>query len=129
MTIDSATGVINWTPTEAQGPGTYSITIIVTDDGSPPLSDSKTLSVSLSEVNSAPQIFFTPEWNVQAGTLGSFSVTASAPDLPAQVMTFSIDPGGPVGPTVESATRPFSGAPGDESAGTNNMLIRRTAKS
>ena len=33
--IDPVTGVFTWTPTEAQGPGSYDITIRVTDDGTP----------------------------------------------------------------------------------------------
>ena len=35
-------GVFTWTPSEAQGPDTYPITVVVTDDGSPPQSASNT---------------------------------------------------------------------------------------
>src|SRR3989475_13039999 len=34
----SASGVITWTPNEAQGPGTATFTTIVTDNGTPALS-------------------------------------------------------------------------------------------
>jgi hypothetical protein len=54
MSIEPATGVINWVPAQSQSPGTYSITIRVTDNGTPPLSDSKTFTVTVNEVNSAP---------------------------------------------------------------------------
>src|SRR6185369_14922161 len=37
VSIDPSSGVLTWTPTEAQGPGSYSVTVRVTDDGSPPL--------------------------------------------------------------------------------------------
>ena len=33
--IDPVSGVFSWTPTEAQGPGVYAITVLVTDNGSP----------------------------------------------------------------------------------------------
>src|ERR1043166_5512574 len=33
--INPTTGAFSWTPTEAQGPGTYSVTVRVTDDGIP----------------------------------------------------------------------------------------------
>src|SRR5205823_2373355 len=33
--MDPATGVFSWTPSEEQGPGTYVFTVIVTDDGQP----------------------------------------------------------------------------------------------
>ena len=47
-------GVITWTPTEAQGPGTNTITTVVTDDGVPPLSVTNSFEVIVTEENSAP---------------------------------------------------------------------------
>ena len=35
-TIDPVSGVFSWTPTEAQGPGTFGVTVQVTDDGTRP---------------------------------------------------------------------------------------------
>ncbi|GAF78674.1 unnamed protein product, partial [marine sediment metagenome] len=54
--IDPATGEFTWTPTEAQGPGTYPVTIRVTDDGTPNLSDDETITVTVNEVNNAPTV-------------------------------------------------------------------------
>src|SRR6266481_1273497 len=39
--IHPVTGVFSWTPSEAQGPANYSITVIATDNGTPPQSGSK----------------------------------------------------------------------------------------
>ena len=47
-------GVITWTPTEGQGPGTNTITTVVTDNGVPPLSATNSFEVMVTEVNSAP---------------------------------------------------------------------------
>src|SRR5204863_479527 len=33
--IDPVTGAFTWTPTEAQGPGTFAVTVRVTDSGTP----------------------------------------------------------------------------------------------
>jgi VCBS repeat-containing protein len=52
--INSASGVFSWTPTEAQGPGVYPITVRVSDNGLPPLSDTRTFTVTVVEVNNAP---------------------------------------------------------------------------
>src|SRR5439155_9886737 len=41
-TINSSSGVFTWTPSEAQGPGVYSVTVRVTDSGSPALTDFET---------------------------------------------------------------------------------------
>jgi hypothetical protein len=43
--INATNGVFTWTPTEAQGPSTNLITVRVTDDGSPPSSDSRSFTV------------------------------------------------------------------------------------
>src|SRR5438128_939280 len=45
VNLDSSSGVLTWTPTEAQGPSTNQITVKVTDDGSPPMSDSKSFTI------------------------------------------------------------------------------------
>src|SRR5258708_26658582 len=60
MTLDSATGVLTWTPTEAQGPSTNVITVRLTDNGIPPLSDTKSFTVIVNEVNSAPTLTVPP---------------------------------------------------------------------
>ena len=52
--IDPVTGVFTWTPTEAQGPGSYSVTVRVTDDGTPSLDDSQEVPIEVREVNSKP---------------------------------------------------------------------------
>src|SRR5205823_4814114 len=50
--VNSVSGVFTWTPSEAQGPATNTITVRVTDNGVPPLSDAKTFTVVVNEVNS-----------------------------------------------------------------------------
>ncbi|MBI4325219.1 MAG: putative Ig domain-containing protein, partial [Chloroflexi bacterium] len=52
--IDPASGAFSWTPNEAQGPGVHTLTVTVSDNGSPPLSDSETITVTVNEVNTAP---------------------------------------------------------------------------
>ncbi|MCH7827389.1 MAG: putative Ig domain-containing protein, partial [Bacteroidetes bacterium] len=50
-TIASDTGVFNWTPTEAQGPGDYTLTVEVTDGNT---IDSEEITITVNEVNSDP---------------------------------------------------------------------------
>jgi hypothetical protein len=52
-TID-ANGIITWTPTEADGPGTVLLTTVVTDDGVPPLANTNSFTVIVAEVNLPP---------------------------------------------------------------------------
>lgn len=49
MHLDAATGVFSWRPTRNQAPGNYSVTVTVTDDGVPPLSDSRTFTIEVSD--------------------------------------------------------------------------------
>src|SRR5206468_3106582 len=50
----SASGVISWTPSGAQGPSTNTFTTIVTDNGTPVLSATNSFTVTVNEVNTAP---------------------------------------------------------------------------
>ncbi|MEN6555381.1 MAG: Ig-like domain-containing protein, partial [Anaerolineaceae bacterium] len=52
--IDPATGAFTWTPTEAQGPGEYTFTVKVCDNGDPVLCDEEEITVTVTEVNTAP---------------------------------------------------------------------------
>jgi hypothetical protein len=45
--IGSGSGVFTWTPATNQPPGTYSITVRVTDNGTPVLSDTKTFQITV----------------------------------------------------------------------------------
>jgi autotransporter-associated beta strand protein len=107
MTIDPATGVITWTPSEAQGPGAYTITVVVSDDAQTPLSTTNTFSVTVNEVNSAPAL--TGPGNQTINELTTLNVSASATDsdIPANTLTYSLDIA-PAGLTVDSNTGAIS---------------------
>jgi hypothetical protein len=47
--IDALSGVFTWTPTESQGPGSHTITVQVTDNGSPALSATANFQVIVTE--------------------------------------------------------------------------------
>src|SRR5439155_4753676 len=54
VAVNPTTGVLSWTPTEAQGPSTNTITVKVTDNGSPALSTTNSFKIVVDEVNNAP---------------------------------------------------------------------------
>ena len=122
--IDGASGAFSWTPTEAQGPGSYPITVRVTDDGTPNLSDSETITVAVNEVNVAPVL---AAIGGKAGTTGvaiTFTASATDADIPSNTLTFSLDSGAPAGATIDPSTGAFSWTP--SSAGTFNAVVRVT---
>jgi PKD repeat protein len=114
--INAASGVFTWTPSEAQGPGVYPITVRVTDGGGPcgsgtSLSDSEAIQVTVNESNTAP--ILSPIGN-KSGTVGAavtFTATASDVDIPAQALTFSLGAGAPPGATINASTGAFSWTP------------------
>ncbi|MDA1049623.1 MAG: Ig-like domain-containing protein [Planctomycetota bacterium] len=50
----TAAGAFSWTPTEAQGPGTFTFDVGVTDNGVPNFSRREMITVTVNEVNVAP---------------------------------------------------------------------------
>jgi len=93
-TIDSATGLFQWTPAEAQGPGTFTITVNVADQGTPVRTASTSFQVTVREVNQSPNL--APIAN-QTANVGQelrldLSGTVTDPDLPANTITFMLDP-------------------------------------
>jgi hypothetical protein len=85
MTIDGTTGQL--TLPAGDGPASYSATVIVTDNGSPPLSDSKTFNITVNNV--APTAAVTgPTDGVPWQTL-SFVLSATDPSSADQVAGFT----------------------------------------
>ncbi len=74
--IDSATGVFSWTPTEAQGPGTYSVTVKVDDQVGG--TDKALFDIEVLEVNLAP--ILQPISDQAVDELTEFMLTAVATD-------------------------------------------------
>jgi hypothetical protein len=90
LSINPNTGAINWTPTEAQGPSVNTITVVVTDNGSPPLSSTNSFTVTVNEVNSAPNLTVPPSQTINELTTLSVSASATDSDIPANVLTYSM---------------------------------------
>jgi hypothetical protein len=124
-TIVPTTGAFAWTPTEAQGPGIYDITVIVTDNNLPPLSDRKTFRVTVNEVNEAPLLAAISNRIVHAGTLVTFTNTATDLDLPANTLSFSLDPGAPSDAIVQPVNGVFAWQTDALDAGTTNPVTVR----
>src|SRR5207249_1596014 len=91
VSVNPTTGVLTWSPTEAQGPSTNVITVKVTDNGAPALSDSKSFTVVVTEANSAPVL--TVPANQTIAELSTLVVTntATAADLSAKMLTCRLE--------------------------------------
>ncbi len=109
--IDGSSGAFTWTPSEAQGPGSYTFTVKVTDDGTPALSDQEEITVTVNEVNVAPELAVIGSQTVDEETSLRFTASATDHDLPPNALTFSLDAGAPAGTSIDAATGAFSWTP------------------
>jgi hypothetical protein len=86
----SATGVITWTPTEAQGPSTNAITTVVTDNGTPNLSATNVFVVVVNEVNAAPVLPSQSPRTIGELTTLTVTNTATDADLPTNSLSYTL---------------------------------------
>ncbi len=108
--IDPVTGEFSWTPTETQGPGIYTPTVVVTDDGLPPLSDTATVVITVTEVNTAPVLAPIGDFSVDVADTLTFTAHATDADDPANALTFSLQ-NAPSGASIDPVTGEFSWTP------------------
>ena len=109
VAIDSLTGVLTWTPTEAQGPSTNRILMRVTDNGAAPLSDTNGFTVVVHEVNSAPVLTTAiRNYTVVLGATLVFTNTATDSDLPPNSLVYLLDVDAPPGAAIDRHTGVFT---------------------
>lgn len=104
--IDAA-GSFQWTPSEAQGPASFTFDVCVSDDAVPPLDDCETVTVDVLEVNQAPVIEPIPPVDVNEGETVSFVAVGTDADVPLNSLTYSLN-GAPAGATIDPHTGAFS---------------------
>jgi hypothetical protein len=94
-----ANGVITWTPSEAQGPSTNTLTTYITNNAAPPLTGSNSFTVIVTEVNSAPVLSGQINRTIAELTTLTVTNTATDSDIPANVISYALtvtNSGGPV---------------------------------
>jgi hypothetical protein len=101
------------------------ITVRVTDNGSPPLSDAKTFSVTVLESNSPPLLATIASVTVHVGTTVLVTNSATDPDIPATTLTFSLDPGAPPASSINATNGVFIWTPDSSYASTTNPITVR----
>ncbi|MDH5641357.1 MAG: putative Ig domain-containing protein, partial [Nitrospira sp.] len=121
-TIDPTTGLFTWSVPRTQPIGFYSITVHVTDAGTPALTDSQTFTVEVLELtNTPPTLDPIGNKTVDEETTLSFTISATDLDLPAQPLTYSTT-GLPVGATFNAATREFVWRPAETQGGADYVV-------
>jgi hypothetical protein len=126
VAINGTSGLLSWTPTEAQGGSSYSIKIRVLDNGSPSLSATQSFTITVRKVNSAPVLTNLNNMVTNITELTSITLTnkATDSDLPANTLTYELL-SALSGATVQPATGVFTWTPSETQAATSNNIAVR----
>jgi uncharacterized repeat protein (TIGR01451 family) len=124
MNVDAVSGLLTWTPTEAQRPSTNQVTVQVAASTNPSARTLHSFTVTVNEVNSPPALALIPNQTVAEGGTLALTIKATDPDLPPNKLTFSIV-SGPIGATIDptSGLVTWTPAPGQ---GVNVITVRVT---
>jgi cyclophilin family peptidyl-prolyl cis-trans isomerase len=124
MTINTSTGVISWTPTEAQGPATYTVQIIVIDNLGG--SDTEFVTITVNEVNQAPYLGTLNVLDAFPGTSFTAQIPGFDGDLPGQSLFYELD-SAPAGLSIDPTTGLLSWAlPSGAAEGIQTITVRLT---
>nr|MBA4150586.1 putative Ig domain-containing protein [Verrucomicrobiota bacterium] len=123
--IDEITGVFSWTPTALQSPSTNVISLRVTDDGSPALSDTRNVTIIVNKVNTTPYFGNMPEDEIYIanGQLFSWDLEGGDDDLPGDTLSFSLI-SAPSGASINSSSGVISWAAPSSGSSTNTFTVR-----
>jgi len=125
MAVNSTSGAISWTPTEAQGPSTNNnITYVVYSSGVPVASTN--FNVVVLESNLPPAFSNWPgTQSVYATTTLNIQISATDPDLPANPLTYAIV-SAPAGVGINSSSGLLSWTPAAGQVGLNTIYVSVT---
>jgi len=109
-TVGSLTsaGVFTWTPTESDGPGTFTVNFTVSDGA---LTDTGTFDIVVAEVNQPPALTAPVSGDYMANIPLSIVLTATDADVPANALTFGYQGSLPAGASYNAATHTFTWTP------------------
>jgi hypothetical protein len=121
--INATNGVFTWPPTQDQI-GTNGFSVIVTDNGSPPLSATQSFNVTVVQSNSPPVLAAISNRTIAVGM--SLTITNVASDTDGDQLTFSLGTGAAANATLNATNGIFQWAPNQAQIGTNAFSVMVT---
>ncbi len=88
----------------------------------PPQSATRSFTATVLESNRPPQLAALTNQMIHAGTPLALIASAADPDLPANLLTFSLGPGAPAGASIDSTSGELSWTSADSDVGTTNTF-------
>ena len=125
LSIAAQSGLMQWTPSESQGPGSFPITVRVTDDGSPAFSATETFVIEVLESNAAPSIDPIENQTADRGNTISVTATATDSDIPAQSLRYQVVGDVPTGLNLDTFSGQITWAiPPDQPLGAQRISVQ-----
>ena len=91
MYLEERSGMLTWTPAEAQGPGTFQVAVELAGVNGKTVVDTCRFNVTVNEINLPPVISAISPQVARANKPFRHGVTASDPDIPANDLRFSLN--------------------------------------
>lgn len=111
--IDEMSGLLTWTPTEEQGPGSFEVTVTVFNSTRPDAATSRTFTINVTEVNTAPTIDPIDDATINEQEPFTVTATGSNPFGPDSDIRFRLDQA-PAGVTIDEMTGEINWTPTEE---------------
>jgi len=122
MTIDRVSGELTWTPTERQGPRTYTITVKAAAGEDPTLIDTTSFQVTVETVLVLEEV---EPVSVDEGATVSLTLLTTEPAAESGSLIYALGPDAPEGAEIDRTTGAFTFTP-DESQGPQEHRITVT---
>ncbi len=121
--IEAATGRLVWQPTEAQGPGQYTITVGATLETDKEAQADARFAVSVIEDPQPPAFEAVARQDARPGQALSIDIAAADPDKPAARLRYQLAPGAPEGAAIDPNTGRFQWTPGEADGGKTHEIV------
>lgn len=122
MSINATNGTIQWTPTEAQGPNTYAVTVYVSENNNSALIAARTFTITVNEVNQPPILTAITNQVISLGHTLSLTLSATDPDLPANQISFTFGSGAPGGMSLNTNSGVLTWTPSALQSPSTNLV-------
>lgn len=125
MSLNSSTGIFNWTPTEIQD-GKH-VVIFRANDGKINAAVNQTVTVTVKDINEPPAVNSPANQSVNESQTLAFTLAAADADVSGGIpdaITFSVVSGLKPGMLFASATGAFSWTPSETQDGQHNVVFR-----
>ena len=123
MQIDSASGRIQWNPSESQGPDIYRVTVLASHGES--LQSNTSLELEVTEVNRPPVVEPIPTvvLSQKNDYVLDYAVRASDPDQPRTTLRYQLSSSPPDGMTIDPAVGRISWKPSEQQLGKSYAVM------